>query len=257
MPSFTTSCCGHWTFLRLDPLDLPLLSLLLGPNPYVPDLDWPGTCMSEPASSSDIQGLTQAVRQLSIAISGHPAEPATPSSPGGWSLVGEESVDFRFREDIECVASSQRVAEDGPGPIPEVLLRFAESRLTAKHPGAAFRAQRAFEAGFWARIAVATNTDYQLREPIPGFKIGHWIVLRCSEFGGRAWFTNRVDFGRAIEKDTASCVFESFASQTELEIFCAGASVPVPVLRTWRNQRSNASRRGTQASLSGPLHPSQ
>lgn len=213
--------------------------------------------MSEPASSADIQGLTQAVRQLSVAISGQSPEPATPSSQGGWSLVGEESVDIRFREDTECIASSHRVAEEGPGQIPEVLLRFAESRLTAKRPGAAFRAQRAFEAGFWARIAVATDTPYQQRDPLPGFKIGHWIVLRCSAFEGRAWFTDRVDFGRAIEQDTANCVFESFASQTELEIFCAGASVPVPVLRTWRKQRSSVSKTGTQASSSGPQHPRQ
>ena len=213
--------------------------------------------MSEPASSADIQDLTQAVRQLSIAITGQGPDPATPSSPGGWSLVGEESVDVRFREDVDCVASSHRVAEEGPGRIPEVLLRFAESRLSAKHPGAAFRAQRAFEAGFWARIAVATDTPYQQRDPLPGFKIGHWIVLRCSAFEGRAWFTNRVDFGRAVERNFANCVFESFASQTELEVFCAGASVPVPVLRTWKKPGSSVSRTGTQASSSGPPHPRQ
>lgn len=150
-----------------------------------------------------------------------------------------------------CIQVGQRVAEEGPGPIPPILLDIARSKLSSKPPGAEYRALRAFRAGFWAKIAVDTNTVYKPIDPVPELKPRHWIVLACPAFSGAARFTARVDFGRAIEGDVRNSVFESFASQTELEIFCAGASAPLPALKTWRKQPSSSLARGIPASSSG------
>lgn len=211
--------------------------------------------MSDRASSSDIRGLTSAIRALTLAVSGQPPENPSPagseSTVGDWSVVGGEEQDFRIASDLNCIQAGQRGAEQGPGEIPPILLDIARSKLSSKPPGAEFRAQRAFRAGFWARIAVATNTVYQPIDPVPELKARHWIVLACPAFTGPARFTSRVDFGRAIEADVKNSVFESFASQTELEIFCAGASAPLPALKTWRKQPSSTLARGMPASSSG------
>ena len=217
----------------------------------------PDTCMSEQDPSEAIRDLTVAVRDLSLAISSHlsgDSAPPTSVSDGEWSVVGEEAEDSRVRDDIDCRSAGCRTAEEGPGPTPEVLLRIAETRLTAKPPGAEARVRRAFVAGFWARIAIATHTKYQPVDPLPGFKIAHWIVLHSEAFEGRARFTTKSDFNLFVGRDLSKCVFEAFASQTELEIFCAGASVPTPALKTWKSQVSSSSRMETPVSLSGLPH---
>ena len=224
---------------------------------FVLELVFPGICMGDQDPAEAIRNLTTAIRDLSIAISSHPQGDSVPPSSlsdGEWSVVGEESEDFRVRDDIECRSAGLRSAEEGPGPTPEVLLRFAETRLSSKPPGAEARVRRAFVAGFWARIAIATHTKYQPVDPLPGFKIAHWVVLQSRSIEGRAWFTSKSDFNRAVAPDPSECVFEAFSSQTEIEIFCAGASVPVPALKTWKSQVSSSSRMETPVSLSGAHH---
>ncbi len=222
-----------------------------------PGLDLPDTCMSD-QSSQAIQDLTAAVQALTLAISGQasspPSETRSEASAGDWEVVGSDPQDIRISGDFECSRVSHRGAEEGPGEIPPILLDIAKSKLSSKPPGAEFRALRAFRAGFWARIAVDTHTPYTQADPVPECRVRYWIVLSCPAFSGAAWFNTRSDFGRAIEGDIRNSVFESFASQTEIEIFCAGASAPLPALRTWRSQASSSSRRGTQASSSGPRH---
>ena len=209
-------------------------------------------------SSQAIQDLTAAVQALTLAISGQasspPSETRSEASAGDWEVVGSDPQDIRISGDFECSRVSHRGAEEGPGEIPPILLDIAKSKLSSKPPGAEFRALRAFRAGFWARIAVDTHTPYTQADPVPECRVRYWIVLSCPAFSGAAWFNTRSDFGRAIEGDIRNSVFESFASQTEIEIFCAGASAPLPALRTWRSQASSSSRRGTQASSSGPRH---
>ena len=229
----------HWSWVELVPPE-PVLAFL-------------AICMSDPSAQA-IQELTSAVQALTLAISGQntAAQPASAdSSPGDWEVIGTESQDVRVARDTHCTSVKHRTAEEGPGEIPPILLDIARNKLTAKPPGADFRARRAFNAGFWARIAIDTDTQYSPAEPIPECRIQHWVVLACPAFGGSARFTTRTDFGRAIEGDPSNSVFEAFASQTEVEIFCAGASAPFPALRTWRKPVSSSSARGTQASSSG------
>lgn len=213
------------------------------------------TCMSDQASSADIRGLTSAIQALTLAVTGRPAEPASPagseSTVGDWSVVGVEAQDIRIAEDSRCAQVRFRGVEEGPGEIPPILLDIARSKLSSKPPGAEFRALRAFRAGFWSKAAIATSTVYRPIDPVPELKARHWIVLACPAFPGTARFTSRSDFGRAIEGDIENSVFEVFASQTELEIYCAGASVPLPALKTWKKQASSTSARGIPASSSG------
>ena len=82
--------------------------------------------MSDRASSSDIRGLTSAIRALTLAVSGQSQENPSPagseSTEGDWSVVGVEEQDIRIASDLNCIQVGQRVAEEGPGPIPPILL---------------------------------------------------------------------------------------------------------------------------------------
>ena len=144
--------------------------------------------------------------------------------------------------------------DDGPGPTPQILINHATRKLSARHPGVDVRARRAFVAGYWARIALDTDTPYRPADPIPPLKYYYWVVLKCPAFEGAALFRDRVDFGRAIENDVDNCIYEAFPSFTEVEIFCCGANRPVPRLATWRRRHSASSRMVSQASSSG-AHP--
>ena len=209
--------------------------------------------MSDPApSSAEITQLTSAVRELSLAISAAAPsvlEPTTP--PGDWELIGEEISDFRFVEDTQVREASFRVVDDGPGPTPQILIDHATRKLSARHPGVDVRARRAFVAGYWARIALDTDTPYRLADPIPPLKYYWWVVLKCPAFEGAAVFRDRVDFGRAIENDVDNCVYEAFPSFAEVEIFCCGANRPVPRLAAWRRRHSVSSRTVSHPSSSG------
>lgn len=63
--------------------------------------------MSDRASSSDIRGLTSAIRALTLAVSGQSQENPSPagseSTEGDWSVVGGEEQDIRIASDLNCI----------------------------------------------------------------------------------------------------------------------------------------------------------
>lgn len=206
--------------------------------------------MSDPASSAAISALTEAIRDLTVALAPASADLET-ASQGEWELLGEEVEDHKVRKDIDCLSVRQRPVEEGPGPTPQYCLDLAVRKLTGKPPGPTVRCRRAFVAGFFAKKAVQCHTPYLRQDPLPGFKICHWVVLRCPAFASPVHFTTRVDFGRSIEGGVEDSVFEAFASLTEVEIFCVGAGIPIPKTGVWRSQQSSTSTMGIPASSSG------
>ena len=206
-------------------------------------------CMSDRVSSQDITNLTAAVRDLALAI--RPATGETESSLSDWELLGEEFTDCRAAADPDCQAVGRRHLEEGPGPLPGYCLDLACRKLSLSlHAGPLVRADRAFFAGFFANKAVECHCPYRPETPLQGLHVCHQVNLRRSEFSGPVRFTSRADFERAVRSDDQA-VFESFASQTELEIFCIGANCPVSSLGVWKSRQSSVSRRGNQASSSG------
>eukprot|EP00434_Breviolum_minutum_P038829 symbB.v1.2.034454.t5/scaffold4448.1/size41344/4 len=191
-------------------------------------IDFQVTCMSDRVSSQDISDLTSAIRDLTIAINPPEPDPET-SSLGDWELLGEESEDIAVSRDAGCLEVRFRTLEEGPGPTPLYCVDLANRKLSGKPPGPSARCRRAFVAGFFAKKAVQCQTLYFIENPLPGFKIVHWVVLRCPPvFSEPVRFTNRVDFGRAIEACSGDLVVEPFASFTEVEIFCIGAGIRIP-----------------------------
>ena len=156
--------------------------------------------------------------------------PSLPRHP--WTTV-EELFRVPFPDSFEQHLQASRFSgsEGGPGPLPGCWRQAATERLSRKLPGAAIRAEIAFAAGFWSNIAIETSTPYQPRTILQGTKKQHWIVLR-STFGEPFRTCTWREVQRICDTDHPDFVCEPFETLTEVEIFCFGASSPIPCLRS-------------------------
>lgn len=192
--------------------------------------------MSDRSPPQDIvRDLTSAIRNLSIAaetlsshVSGSNSSRSVSADPE-WEVVEEQCAPYPALAAELTRKSTHRNVEDGPLPTPPACLDLARRRLTAVSVGPDKRADRAFKAGFWSNAAIVTDTPYQTLEDLRDLKIGHWVVLRSSRNSSAFRVTSRRAFLALTEGDT-NLVVEKFASLAEVQIYCLGASAPVPPL---------------------------
>lgn len=196
--------------------------------------------MSE-SSNQDrlVRDLTTAVQNLSLAaqtLSRHVVSAPSPAVvPEGWEVVEEETAPYPTLAEKLRVESSCRGAEEGPLETPPACLDLARRRLTSVSIGAEARAHRAFQAGFWAKVAIDSHTPYVCQESLPELKISHWIVLSSSKHSSPFRVCSRKSF-EELTRGSEGIVVERFASLAEVQIFCLGAQAPVPQLLSCRKQ---------------------
>ena len=182
---------------------------------------------------SAVQRLTLAVDLLSLRVS---QIESTQQNSDTWELVEPEQL---F---VGGLSSRQVVLEDGPPPIPTALAAYA-SVLSDIAGGREARARAAYEAGFWAQIALETHTEYH---PTTNrdLTFSHWIVLRGAGVTSPFRVTRRSDLSRLVTRPPTSQasggvrespIIQGFASLAELRIFCGGAALSVPPLLRWRS----------------------
>ena len=100
---------------------------------------------------------------------------------------------------------------------------------SAKPPGAEERACVADEAGFWASVAIQTNTAYNQNQ-VRGLRVNHWLVLRsCDSLPFRT--TSCKDFDTVVDLTDRLLVFAVLESLAEVGAFGLGASSEVPPLK--------------------------
>lgn len=181
-----------------------------------------------------VQNLTLSVDLLSLRVSQIESQLQSVDS---WELI-EPSEEVFGGPDNRSV-----VLEEGPPPLPPALEVFA-GVLSEIGGGRRARAKAAFEAGFWAQIALETNTAYT---PVANsdLSFSHWIVLRGAGLSTPFRVTRRSDLNRLLNQSpgprpasgaSLSPIVQGFASLCELRIFCGGASIAIPPLIRWRNQ---------------------
>ena len=201
--------------------------------------------MSDLGSShlqEDLRALTQAIQALTLAVEGQPSESSPlaqrPSRPvstlEGWQLVEDSApiagapLDFTQKEPVILF-------EEGPPDTPQFCYDLAKKRLSSAKANAADRARAAYVAGFWARAFWKCHTDYH-SDYKPGLQAVHW-VLRKGEGFDLLRVTSQRDCDRLVAEFEDIVFLEKLPSLTELNIFCAGATVPVPPLWRWNGGR--------------------
>ena len=188
-------------------------------------------------SREDIRGLVEAVQNLSLRVD-HLARALesqrSSRSEDEWEEIEGPALPCGATEKELYALYAFRGAEDGPPSTPGYCLDAAIGNLRGVEPGAEKRANRAFKAGFWSKVAVETSTPYYWTEPL-GLTLGHWVCLRAGERETPVRFNRKSDFNLFVagipEEDIVS---EAFASLTEVSIYSVGAGVRLPPLKTWR-----------------------
>ena len=185
-----------------------------------------------------IANLTQAVHNLSLAVTRlSSSAPAfeNPKEESDWEVIEEPSVPCPEVFTEQTRALSFVCAEDGPPPLADSLRQLAERRLSSVGIGAAARATRAFHAGFWAAVSRDTVTPYYPLVPLGDIKLAHFVCLQCRT--GKPFRTTTSGLFARLCVERGAVITESFGSLTELQLFCLGASVPIPELLQCRNRK--------------------
>lgn len=174
------------------------------------------------------RGLVALGLDSSVSLSEVPSSRALPAIPdlaSSWTLSvpADASVDFDFTD---------RTALDGPPELPPGILEIAASVSWEEGQGE-LRVKRAFEAGFWARLLVKAGIA-QTYPVIISAPASHFVVLRAAGLGAYARFKSKADFDSFVACSVSgnSLVASGFARLEELEVFCIGASIPLPALYT-------------------------
>eukprot|EP00438_Fugacium_kawagutii_P023076 Skav201174 [mRNA] locus=scaffold65:780532:781143:- [translate_table: standard] len=177
------------------------------------------------ALTNAIVRLTQVTQLLADRIGGlrlaRPSDPP-PSTPSAVSVhlpQPETTASENEASGEEAYHSAQRA-----DALPFELLVLGSQRLSNKAPGVEVRCQSAYSAGVAARTAIEEERRYEPRSKIPGLKNRHWVALSDS-FRTCNQETVRRLCGRGRDP---ILILETFDSLTEVEIFCSGASVPLP-----------------------------
>ena len=205
--------------------------------------------MSEPDLSSAISQLADSLQQLSLAVRASPSlSPSGPSgSSGGWILVGPETpVEPGSREasgphfavhhsrlSAAQLTNRYNELEATFAPLPEHCLRACRA-LVGSGATLEQRASRAWVAGLWAKLVLSDCVP----TPRPSIRLPSslrprfYIVLRCSRFEGPRLFSSGRSFKEAVGAlEDSGTVCHSFASVSEVEVYCDAAGFAVPPLQ--------------------------
>ena len=218
-----------WSLVCL--LVVPHLAFLPGP---LPGIVFKLTCMSDSdllwTLDLAVRDLARLVDSLSTCLANLERRLNTPV--GYWEIVAEESP-FGIRHSVP--ASHFLCAEWGPPPTPETFLEFAKDHLV-HYPGCNYRVTRAWEAGFWANIALATHTNYAFAKDIP-LEEKQWVIYRAPGLARPCRVSDRLELDRLVTLPgpLGSPIVQGFATELEVKIFCAGGGRVVPALLQWRS----------------------
>ena len=160
-------------------------------------------------SAEDIRGLTEAIHRLTFAVDRLSLQ-LEENSGGDWELVEPESRPPGLEEATLTRLHLCTGAETGPPETPKWVFEIADKELKGGTKDSHYRAKRAFEAGFWAKISVDTCTNYGTIESIP-LANRYWIVLRAPQLKEAVVVASKRDLDRVVGISRTS-VFEGFAS---------------------------------------------
>ena len=185
----------------------------------------------------DLRALTTAIRDLTLGLIKRRTREGFAPGRGRWlgpreliqdgtAIPGSPS-DFLQRPVVEF--------EEGPPETPTFCLQLAKRHLSSSKASSEDRAREAFKAGFWVRAFWTCKTDYssQYTPLVPGS--AHWVLRKGASFEFLR-VASQADSDRLCRTYPELVFIEKFPSLTELHIFCAGASIPVPPLWKWSGQ---------------------
>lgn len=198
-------------------------------------------------SEAALSGLTLAINRLAAAIGLQASSSASgpvilPDTRPG-VVTGDIKILYPpavpFPLDIwvpHCNSLRFRGADEGPPEVPDFCLDLVWGKLGLSGEALRTKTASAFVAGFWARAALDCHIPYSRRSVSDaGDIVRHIVVFRsthCSSFRVTCW----QDLTDLCDVTDSTIIYETFSSFTEVQVFCAGASLEIPALKRWIRQ---------------------
>ena len=185
----------------------------------------------------DLSDLIQALDRLTIAVASNGA------ARDQWEVVeGEAAAAAAPTEEQRLAAVAfgdyESFAELLP-PCPAHLYALCR-RLRGSDFSAEFRAERAWEAGFWAKLTL----QGRLSKPRATISLGSlkstvYVVLRSRRVREPTRVSTASDLFRLVGRleEDSSAVCHGFPSLAEAEVYCAAAGSALPPQHQWQHQR--------------------
>ena len=124
--------------------------------------------------------------------------------------------------------------EEGPPDTPDFCLDLARRHLSSSKASPEDRAKEAFRAGFWARAVWTCHTEHSSTyKPLVAGST-QWVLRKGVGFD-LVRVATQADCEKLILNYQDVVLLDKLPSLTELHIYCAGASVPVPPLWRWKS----------------------
>eukprot|EP00435_Cladocopium_sp_Y103_P043455 s3074_g12.t1 len=195
--------------------------------------------MSE--TPAGVAELVAALDRLSLAIQSRPAQGAGSSQASSgvadWELIREEETSQGPQSDLDRRRSLVRDGDYNSFAelIPECPKHLISGckRLSGGGVSPEFRAKRAFEAGYWARLALAGRLAKPRSTVALNLAPRVYIILRARGLSAPTRVANASDLNRITGHFDQTTICHGFPSLAEAEAYCSGAGVDLPPLHVW------------------------
>ncbi len=131
-------------------------------------------------------------------------------------------------------------ADNGPPEVTQEILALAAT-LPLAEDVAIQRVIRAFDAGFWARAAIETQTQYWGTHLVPEADEVFFVYRVNTQVSYLVYSKEEVRrLSSTAGGEAVPVIAQGFSSIIEIKIFCAGGNFKVPDTYKWRNLPSRS-----------------
>ncbi len=184
-----------------------------------------------------LEDLLRDLRQLSVRAEVALASSASDSRSEAWDLVTTPRPVSRASPPSSSHDYNQ-LARELP-PVPDFCVRLC-ANLSGGYPGGSgkTRAERAWEAGFWARCSL----EGRIRRPRPSWPLDlrnqFYVVLKAEGFPCPLVCNKAADYRAILQDFEGESISHGFPSQAEARVYCQAAGVAYPeTIYQWSSQR--------------------
>lgn len=216
------------------------------PSPLFPP--WPliasrATCMVDRALVEDLRGferrledLLRDLRQLSVRAEVALASSVSDTRSEAWDFVSTPRPTRR-----ETPPSSSHdynnLARELP-QVPDFCVRLCANLSGYQSASGKSRAERAWEAGFWAKCAL----EGRIRRPRPSWPLDlrnqFYVVLKAEGYPCPLVCNKAADYRAILQDFEGDTLSHAFPSQAEARVYCQAAGVPFPeTIYQWTSRR--------------------
>ena len=191
--------------------------------------------------AAQINELVAALDRLSLAINTQSSRsgggPASSQGVSDWELISDRGREETHPTDLD---RRRALVTDGDyegfaqllPPCPQHVISNCK-RLSGGGVSSEFRAKRAFEAGYWARLTLAGRLAKPRGTQALNLSPKVYVILKARGIQSPTRFSTASDLYRISGRFDEGTICHGFPSLAEAEAYCAGAGINLPDQHQW------------------------